>query len=333
MQNSVHNKAQSELTTHSAFGLKFRNNNLCLHTNSDYKQDHDVTVSMIKFIRRFLNKVDDLFDDFDWSNTIIAGGLISGMLETKSQQSEYASSDIDIFVYGSKKTVTSKIQSIYQYFIEKLDKKFYGFMFTPMSAILNIVIPDKFSIQIIGTRFNSEMEVLESFDFTHCQVGYNGNSVVNTKDFIKAITTKTTRLTGRSVHAYRLVKAYHRGYSIERPEYCYVKNIFHEYTEFQNKIPGQRPDISNTDKFYDINDLENIIHELEENPIVIQNLTKNYIPNSKSELSDDEEMKKIGELYAGKNKYTFVCSPNNNNDVFIDDVSHLIEFVRIPFPA
>ena len=326
MQNTTHNKAQTEVTTQSVFGLKYASNNLCLNTESKYKPNEKVTSSLMQFHRRFLNKVDDLFDDYDWSNTIIAGGLISGMMEARYQASEYEMSDVDIFVYGSKTTVIDKIQQIYDYFLDKLDKKFYAFTYGISAALLNIVIPGKFSIQIIGTLFKSELDVLKSFDMTHCQVGYNGNEIVHTDGYIKAIKTMTTSITTRSIHAYRLVKAYHRGYSIERPTYCYIKNIFHEYTQRPDK---KYPD--NTDKDYDINNLQYLIHELEDNPIVVQNLTKNYIPPLESALSPEEEMEKLGTLYVGKGKgqYEFVCSPV----VFVSDIKHLIGFVRIPFPA
>ncbi|AEQ33050.1 hypothetical protein [Megavirus chiliensis] len=328
-KNNVQNKTQLEVTTQSVFGLKYINNDICLHTPSNYKHNDKVTVSMIQFHRRFSDKVGDLFDDFDWSNVLMAGGLVSGLIEAKASMSEYAASDIDLFVYGNKQTVVNKIQEIYNYFIEKLDKKFFAFVYLPDTAILNIIIADKFSIQIIGTLFNNEKEILESFDMTHCQVGFNGNNIIYTNEFIEAITTKITTITKRSIHAYRLVKAQDRGYSIKRPSYCYIKNIFHEYTEKpSDKMP------SNTDAYYDINNLEEIIDDLRNNPIVIQNLTKNYIP-SIINLDDDDmherETWKIGDLYAGRGKYKFV----NDYDtfVFIDDIREYLKFVRIPFPV
>ncbi|AZL89803.1 hypothetical protein QKC54_gp0108 [Megavirus baoshan] len=328
-KNNVQNKTQLEVTTQSVFGLKYINNDICLHTPSNYKHDEKVTVSMIQFHRRFSDKVGDLFDDLDWSNVLMAGGLVSGLIEAKASMSEYATSDIDLFVYGDKQTVINKIQQIYNYFIQKLDKQFFAFVYLPETAILNIVIADKFSVQIIGTLFNSEKQILESFDMTHCQVGFNGQKIIYTNEFIEAITTKITTITKRSIHAYRLIKAQDRGYSIKRPSYCYIKNIFHDYTQKPgDKIP------SNTDKFYDINNLEEIIDELRNNPIVIQNLTKNYIPSFVNFDDDDEfenEVRKIGELYAGKGKYKFVN--DYNSFVFIDDIREYLKFVRVPFPV
>lgn len=328
-KNNVQNKTQGEVTTQSVFGLKYVNNDLCLYTPSNYKHNDKVTVSIIQFHRRFFDKVGDLFDEFDWTNVLMAGGLVSGLIEANTNMSEYATSDIDLFVFGNKQTVVNKIQQIYNYFTEKLDKKFFAFVYLPKTAILNIIIPDKFSIQIIGTLFNNEKEVLESFDMTHCQIGFNGNNIIYTKQFVEAITTKTTTITKSSIHAYRLVKAQNRGYSIKRPSYCYVKNIFHDYIEKpEDKIP------SNTDKFYDINNLEKIIEELRNNPIVIQNLTKNYIPST-LDFEDNDKLEKvickIGDLYAGKGKYKFVN--DHNTYVFIDDIREYLEFVRIPFPV
>jgi len=191
-----------------------------------------------------------------------------------------------------------------------LNGKFYAFVYQA-SPIITIVVPGKCPIQIIGTEFSSPEQILKSFDMTHCQVGFCGNELIHTDEFVNAIKTRTTKITTSSIHAYRLVKAYQRGYSIEKPKYCYIKNIFHEYTtDFilnpNTKIP------SNTDKFYDINNLQNIIEELSKNPIVLKNMNKNYIPSMNSQIPITEEMHTIGTSYAGKDRYTFINDINNN---------------------
>lgn len=322
-----------ELTTPSVFGIKFADNaNLCLYQPSIYQCNEQVTVSSMEFYKRLNNRIGEFFDDnFDWSGVMIAGGLISGLVERKADIKEYEMSDIDLFVYDNnqcKKNIIEKMQQIYNYFVKKFD--FYAFIMIPDTTIMNIIIPGKCSIQVIGTLFKNEMEILQSFDMTHCQIGFNGNELVFTEDFIKAIRTKVTRITKNSIHAYRLVKTYYRGYSIQRPKYCYIKNVFHEYT--QRDAASGRP--HNSDKFYDIQKLPEIIDELIENPIVIQNLTKNYIPpihkkNFTKEIAR-EEMKKIGESYAGNNKYLAIN--DCNMEIFIEDIRDKFGFVRMPFP-
>jgi hypothetical protein len=322
--NNGSNKPQNEVTSHSVFDLKCENDGICLISPTRYTKGDKVTTGLFEFFKRLNKKIGNFIDDdFDWSNIIIAGGLISGLMESHPNMSEYQQSDVDIFVYGDKNTVVNKIQEIYQYFVKKLDKKFYAFVYTPNTPIICIVIPGKCAIQVIGTNFNNWLEVLNSFDLTHCQVGFNGTHVLHTDEYVEAVRTRITKITKRSIHAYRLVKTYHRGYSIKKPSYCYIKNIFHEYTA----LPGRS--FANTDKDYDINNLQYIIEELENNQIVINNLTKNYIPSIDSINTTTEEMVKIGTLYAGENKYKFING--HGNDIFVEDIRHLLIFTRMPF--
>lgn len=326
--NTVHNTTQMELTSPSVFGLKCTTGDLCLIVKSPFSMNETVTVSAFEFFKRLNNKISEYIDDdFNWSNVVIAGGLISGLLDKKYNESEYATSDIDMFVYGdSSKTIKSKMVEIYKYFMKKLNGNFFAFAHTPNAALINIVVPGKLSFQIIGTAFKSTLDVLNSFDLTHCQAGFDGTQVICTNGFKTAATTRITTITTRAIHAYRLIKAYRRGYSIRRPEYCYLKNVFHDYTQ---KKGEEYP--SNTDKLYDINQLEQLLPELEKNPIVIQNLTKNYIPDDKTYFDDGaEEIKKIGELYAGKDKY--VVLNDYRATTIVEDPSNWLVFTRIPYP-
>ncbi len=324
-RNNGSNKPQIEVTSQSVFDLKCNNDSdLCLISPSRYMKGDKITTSFFEFFKRINNKIGELIDgDFNWSNIIIAGGLISGLMESRPDLTEYQLSDVDIFVYGNKNTVVNKIQEIYEYFVKKLNKKFYAFVYTPNTPIICIVIPGKCAIQIIGTNFQNWKEVLESFDLTHCQVGFDGTHVLYTDDYVEAVKTRITKITKGSIHAYRLVKTYNRGYSIKRPKFCYIRNIFHEYTS----LAGRQ--FANTDKDYDIDDLQNIIEELSNNQIVINNLTKNYIPAIDSVNTIKDEMEKIGTLYAGENKYKYIN--NNGSNIFVEDIKHLLIFTRMPF--
>jgi hypothetical protein len=306
----------------SVFELEFEKNdnaNLCLLSPSKYKEGDKVTTSMYSFYNRLYKKIGIFIDeDFQWSNIIIAGGLISGLIESQPAIIEYQQSDVDIFVFGTEEIVRKKIQYIYDYFVKKLEKKFYSFMYTPNVPIICIVIPGECSIQIIGTEFLTALGVLNSFDFSHCQVGFDGNQILYTDAFIDTVKSRITKITKHNVHAYRLVKAYKRGYSIIKPKYgCSIKNIFQNYTtEDGTFVPS--------DESYDIHDLQQIITELSNNPIVQKNLTKNYIPKIDSIYSHSIEMIIIGTLYAGENKYQILN--DHNNEIFVKDITRLLVF-------
>lgn len=186
--------------------------NLCLinHQNINYAHNDFVTTSSFEFYGRLHKIIGEFIDEnFDRNNIIIAGGLISGLIEKKYDPTEYNLSDVDIFVYGeSKSIIVEKIQQIYDYFVKKMNKKFYAFAYHPGCAMVNIIIPGKISIQIIGTLFKNATEVLKSFDLTCCQIGFDGHKIIFTDEFIEAIRTRITKITTKSIHAYRLVKTY-----------------------------------------------------------------------------------------------------------------------------
>lgn len=165
-----------------------------LQKNYKYEMNDKITVSRSEFFNRLNNKFGDLFDNFDWSNTIMSGGLIYGLIETKYDPQEYANSDIDLFIYGDETTVKEKMQYIYNYFVIKLNKKFFAFIHKT-SSIITIVIPCKISVQIIYKQFRYLIDIFKFPDFTHCQVGYDGSNILYTNEFIEAITTKVTKFT------------------------------------------------------------------------------------------------------------------------------------------
>ena len=67
-----------------------------------YKRDETVTVSKMTFYVRLSEQVGHLFDPpFKWDHVFMAGGFLSGLMETQYDPELYQESDIDLFVYGS----------------------------------------------------------------------------------------------------------------------------------------------------------------------------------------------------------------------------------------
>ncbi|AYV83635.1 MAG: hypothetical protein Hyperionvirus9_52 [Hyperionvirus sp.] len=208
------------------------------------------------------------------------------------------------------------MQRIYDYFRQKLDDAFYAIIYHE-SAVININIPDCRPVQIIGVLKSNRMKILESFDLTHSQIAFDGSNIIYTQAFIDAISTKTTKITKGSIHAYRLIKSFTRGYSIMKPEACYIKNDFHEYTPSSNKVPA------NTDSYRYIGNLQDDIAELSKNEIVLKNLNKNYIPSITTNC--DTALKNIIHNYTG-DKIQIVL--NNNKDEPIEKIAQYLNFNR-----
>jgi hypothetical protein len=142
-------------------------------------------------------------------------------------------------------------------------------------------------VQLIGVekKINFAMSIISNFDLTHCQVAYDGNDVVCTGDFIHAMKNRVTAISKvTAIHAYRLVKAYDRGYSIAIPnQKVYIKNCYHRYFEDQLKVKGIP---TNTDKPRRIEDLADEMGELLVNKIVQQNLHENFMIDFTSKYED-----------------------------------------------
>ena len=68
-----------------------------------------------EFIKLFNEETKNVFLDIDWSNIIIAGGFIFGLLN-KMQNSIIPSTDIDIFVYGDSLIIQKKVRYLLNYF-------------------------------------------------------------------------------------------------------------------------------------------------------------------------------------------------------------------------
>lgn len=273
----------------SLFSLKCNNNNnLILSTPSKYKFDESVICSESEFKYRIC-ELFSYFKDFDWTNVMFAGGLLSAMMEQKYDPLNFAKSDIDLFITDSK-----DYERVYNYFKSKFNKVYsFGYIY---SNVINIITPEfNRSIQLIGLfdsknkkTFESFEAVLKGFDLSHCQVGFTGNNIIYTDEFMNTMKNRISTISGDKVHAYRIVKAVQRGYSIAAPtQNIFVKNYFSNYTDI--KVPG----LNHADKFRDIKNLD--LGELIGNTIVQKNLNKYYIPK-KSE-SDEQVFKKISDVF------------------------------------
>lgn len=350
-KNNTHNTTQKNVTTSSVFGLLYNDDNYCLvPSNICYNKNEKVTVSSMEFYSRFNKQLGSIIGpDFDWRNIIIAGGFISGLLETKMCPEDYALSDVDIFIYGDRAIMHNVWQRMYDYFWKMTKGNCYIFFqrACPNFPLMNIIIPQNViknlpsgkNIQIVATEYSNPMDILKNFDFTHCQVGLTENGIICTDDFIASISEKKTKITSSTVHLYRILKAYHRGYAIIKPKYSYIKNVFHNYefisvgsTSDRNPPPAPSDkeirsvgygQYRNRDKNWNFDELANQIEEIKNNSIVVQNMTKNYIPNllRVDDLTPyyiEEEIHKIGNSYAGKGNYYFIAIPYHR---LVDDLS------------
>ena len=172
------------------------------------------------FDRCFDILTSNLFLAVNWNNMIVAGGSVLAIY-TNDQVKAESFSDIDIFLYGlSERGYNSKLIEIYNSFRQvytgeiQISRTQWAVTFIFGGGIKNV--------QIIVRGYNSELDVLNSFDIDCCKVGYNGSRVFGTPEFYRALYTGYNYVSGSNIslsYETRLAKYGRRGFKVYIPEY------------------------------------------------------------------------------------------------------------------
>lgn len=168
----------------------------------------------VDFKEHFLDYTDNLFEDFNWSNCIIAGGAAFKIIQKdfKQRKQHYKYSDIDIFVYGQTKTKKKKIIYILQYLIERLNE-FYVVNF---NNVLSIISPNYHrEIQIIVGSYKTPLQVICDFDLSHLQLLYNGSKIQTISSCIHSINNNYSKIMKYKINKNLLYKIYSINYKIK----------------------------------------------------------------------------------------------------------------------
>lgn len=188
-------------------------------------QEHSL-VDLNTFMKRF----EDVFSyEFDWSNVLVAGGIISGLVDGSYDEKTYENSDIDIFVYGSTvNELHSNMERVYDDLVEQLYNEggtIYSFVYNHTNIVTILSTSYNRPIQLIGYYTDDPHNILNNFDMSHLQIGYNGSNLLMTSAFVNAIECGVSHIMKNSIYAYRFAKAYKRGYGLSKNEGpLYIQN-------------------------------------------------------------------------------------------------------------
>jgi hypothetical protein len=130
-----------------------------------------------EFMEKFSVSTNDMFKNIDWSNMIISGGFIFGLLNTPSN-SIISGSDIDIFVYSNDENVRKdKWAYLMEYFSG------FGAKYVNNNGIISIVIKDiKYDIQIILMNECKPSDIIKGFDLNYVKLYFDGFNVIANVD-------------------------------------------------------------------------------------------------------------------------------------------------------
>jgi len=324
--------------TQSVFNLKIDNetkNYVFSHSkHNEYKFNDKATVSQLGFLKRLSPILEPIIsDDFNWENVLLAGGLVRSLLETKYDENN--DSDIDLFVYGTRTEIKNKLDYIHDYINSKT--KCYCF-YMKKSPVLTYIIPNYKNLQIIAyhppilslskNKCTTKMDVIDSFDMSHCKVGFDGENVVFTEDFISSMKSRETYISEhtKNIQLYRLVKAHNNRFSIVIPKHnVFIRNYYHSYDDIVKEYPevntvGKFGAIARTDKIWKMDELSNKFDEIITNKYVVQNLSKD-LKISWEEFDNNEKV--INLIYEKiapnvsendkQNRVVILCQPNGPN--------------------
>lgn len=200
--------------------IRFVNSNLFTYTHPpsfEFTPKERTFVCGNKFKARLFTLTSGLFphNDFDWSNVMVAGGLVSACFTPpppasapKQVHEAFDSMDIDLFV-----TDVVVLARVLHYFEQRFNSKVlfginHGVVVVAIQQLSRIV-------QVIVIPPNSTLEkTLVNFDLDYCQIAFNGKHVRMTQRALWAIHRHCCTVS-TMVLANRQYKTLKKGYGLK----------------------------------------------------------------------------------------------------------------------
>ncbi|KAJ7033326.1 hypothetical protein C8F04DRAFT_1261138 [Mycena alexandri] len=204
-----------------------------------------------------------LLRNLDWTNVMVAGGMVLGTLISVDApggdphlRHMWSSSDVDMYVYGlSAEKATAKIRHVYETFRSNLPAA------TPTLAVRNAKTITFYAryplrrIQIVLKLVDSPKDVLLNFDLDICAMGWDGSDVWMLPRAARALKTGCNIFTMNLIHGHylserrasqpqRIFKYANKGYGV-RILPSYLSSLARTPEEFEALLPGEN--ISNID--------------------------------------------------------------------------------------
>ncbi|KAJ7205208.1 hypothetical protein GGX14DRAFT_645057 [Mycena pura] len=210
--------------------------------------------SVAAFRHRFDELTGNVLKDLDWSNLLVAGGIVLGALlvgDSPDSSKQWESSDIDVYVYGlGPQAATEKIKHIFQVFRANLPRG------APTLVVRNSKTITFYSdfptrrIQIVLKLVKSPKDVLLNFDLDICAIGWDGSNVWMLPRAARALETGFNVFTmnliqghylseRRATQEQRVFKYANRGYGI-RILPSYVTSLVESQANIDSIARGER---------------------------------------------------------------------------------------------
>ena len=217
-----HHILQYEKTSFETYNIKDQDE------NSENPENPENLVKLMKnsvrpypdFMELFKKETNNIFDSFDWSQVILSGGFLFGLLNNINE-SILDSTDIDLFILDKKEDTTqSKVEYITEFF------KKYNPYYVENNSVVNIIIPNlKYDIQLIVCDKENPFDIIYDFDFTYLCMFFNGQDIYCTLAAMTSIKYQISFINSKkSVNPLRLYKTVKKGLRIVRNAGYPIKN-------------------------------------------------------------------------------------------------------------
>jgi len=189
--------------------------------NQTLHRKHEMVVSLGLFKARFSAKTSGWFNDFDWTNAIISGGFVYGLLDADNM-SLIGSSDIDIYVYGENtRIIHENMKRVLKFFADRC--RLLDHYYIRRASVITMIIDNfNFDIQIIPVVAKSPEDIVSKFDFSYIKSFYDGTKVMTCLDALTSMKYKVafydrTTENKHNLHA-RIYKTIKKGFNIHNSD-------------------------------------------------------------------------------------------------------------------
>ena len=206
------------------------NNNEIFETQSErilsnneikYTKSQETIKEKPIFVNQFNNHTKNIFQNFDWNNVIVAGGLVAKIIQNwRNLYDIPEDSDIDLYIYGTQREIHQTLIRVLTHF-----EKYQAFFFIK-NSLINIFIKDCPPIQIILQKVEDPSYIISQFDYSHVQILYNGTDILSTVEFLATSKYQITLLSIRVFKPSRLIKAKSYNYKLLTNKYNWSEELF-----------------------------------------------------------------------------------------------------------
>lgn len=162
-------------------------------------------------LQKHLRFISDFIGTFEYPSgkvySMVCGGFVLRCSHNNLYQ-DISKSDIDIFITGNEDAKRQHIQKMVD-FLQAIE-----YRFSSIGPVITCVSrePDTLQVQIINSKFDNPVSILDYFDFSHIQMMYDGNRVLCTSKWYKYSPVGLTDINKHRIKQYRVSKAIERGF-------------------------------------------------------------------------------------------------------------------------